>query len=70
MPIITDMIGKTAMNNFEFLREIFDQNWERFGGTVFNVHPFEQSFSREFARSLTIWSKRPTGSIATTKTAS
>jgi hypothetical protein len=47
------MIGKTAMDNFEFLWEIFDQEWDRFGGTVFNLHPFKQYFSRSFAKSLT-----------------
>ena len=47
------MIGETAMSNFEFLREIFDENWDRFGGTVFNVRPFTQFFPRTFARSLT-----------------
>ena len=53
VPIIRSMIGKTAMSNFEFLWEVFDQSWDRFGGMVFNVHPFKQFFPREFARSLT-----------------
>ena len=41
------------MSNFEFLWEIFDRDWDRFGGTVFNVHPFTHFFPREFAQSLT-----------------